>query len=83
MKNWELVLEGRSEHPLSGDGATRLVDDGLFVKTVLREGALQDKAGLSIATEFGVLLPEINGVARAGASWAAIVSQRWTGAPSF
>ncbi len=78
MKNWELVLEGRGEHPLSGDGASRLVDGGLSLKTVLRDGALQDKAGPSIATEFGVLLPEINGVARAGASGAAIVSERWT-----
>lgn len=78
MKNWELVLEGRGEHPLSPDSASRLVDDGLFLKTVLREGVLQDKTGPSIATEFGVLLPEINGVARAGASWIAIVSDRWT-----
>lgn len=78
-KNWELVIEGRGEHPLSaGEGPSRLVDDGVFLKTVLREGALQDKTGPSVATEFGVLLPEINGVARAGASWAAILSERWT-----
>jgi hypothetical protein len=32
-------------------------DPGLFVKGVLKEGVLQDKPGLSIAVEAGVLLP--------------------------
>jgi len=44
---------------------------------VLREGALQDQPGPSIATEFGVLLPGINDQHGAGGSIAAIVSQRW------
>jgi hypothetical protein len=44
---------------------------------VLRPGSLQDQTGPSIATEFGVLLPEINGVHGVGASMAGIVSQRW------
>ena len=78
MKNWELVLEGRGEHPLSpGDVSSRFVDNNLFLKGVLFEGALQDKSGPSIATEFGILLPEINGVPKAGASWATIISDRW------
>jgi hypothetical protein len=78
-KNWEVVLEGRGEHPLppAEDTRSMLVDDALSLKGVLREGVLQGKSGPSIATEFGVLLPEINGVTRAGASWAAIVSDRW------
>ena len=79
-KNWELVLEGRAEHPLppAEDTRSMLVDDALSLKGVLREGVLQGKSGPSIATEFGVLLPEINGVTRAGASWAGIVSDRWS-----
>jgi len=80
-KNWELVLEGRAEHPLTpaeDDNRSRFVDDAVSLKGVLHEGVLQGKTGPSIATEFGVLLPEINGVARAGASWAVIVSDRWS-----
>jgi hypothetical protein len=78
-KNWELVIEGRGEHTLSGeDTGSRLVDDAISLKGVLREGVLQGKTGPSVATEFGVLLPEINGVDRAGASWAMIVSDRWS-----
>jgi hypothetical protein len=78
-KNWELVIEGRGEHPLSGeDTRSRLVDDAVSLKGVLREGVLQGKTGPSVATEFGVLLPEINGAPNAGASWAFIVSDRWS-----
>ena len=78
-KNWELVIEGRGEHQLSGeDIGSRFVDDAISLKGVLREGVLQGKTGPSVATEFGVLLPEINGVDRAGASWAFIVSDRWS-----
>jgi hypothetical protein len=79
-KNWEVVLEGKAEHPLSSDedSRSRLIDDALSFKGVLREGVLQDKSGPSVATEFGVLLPEINGTNRAGASWALIVSDRWS-----
>jgi hypothetical protein len=77
-KNWELVIEGRGEHPLSGeDTRSRLVDDAISLKGVLREGVLQGKTGPSVATEFGVLLPEINGVPNAGTTWAFIVSDRW------
>ena len=47
------------------------------VKTVLREGTLQNKTGPSIATEFGVLLPNSRGDSGLGASLAGIVSQRW------
>lgn len=78
-KNWELVIEGRGEHQFSGeDIGSRLVDDAISLKGVLREGVLQGKTGPSVATEFGVLLPEINGVDRVGGSWAFIVSDRWS-----
>jgi len=77
-EGWEAVVEGRAAHRLSGGvGGSSLVDSGAFLKAVLREGALQEKAGPSIATEFGVLLPGIRDEHGAGASVAAIVSQRW------
>src|SRR5215467_1601075 len=80
-RRWELVLEGR--HVLlvtdgQGEPRSRLVDTGLFVKGVLREGTLQDGVGPSVAVEAGVLLPTVNGESGAGASVAAIVSQRWS-----
>src|SRR5262249_12510616 len=80
-RRWELVLEGR--HVLlvtegQGEPRSRLVDPGLFVKGVLREGTLQDGVGPSVAVEAGVLLPTVNGESGAGASVAAIVSQRWS-----
>src|SRR5215475_771458 len=65
---WEAVFEGRGETPLSPGGPTNLVDSGVFLKHVLRPGSLQDKEGVSIATEFGVLLPDSLGASGTGAS---------------
>lgn len=76
-KNWEAVLQGQLETPLSSSEPVSLTETGAFLKHVLREGSLQDKAGPSIATEFGVLLPGVNAESGLGASWAGIVSQRW------
>jgi hypothetical protein len=76
----ELVLEGRHFVQL-GDKITmqrfRVEDTALSLKGVLREGSLQEKTGLSIATELGALLPTINGDSGVGAEEAIIVSQRW------
>jgi len=74
---WEAVFEGRGETPLSPGGPTNLADSGVFLKHVLRPGSLQDKEGVSIATEFGVLLPDSLGASGTGASLAFIVSQRF------
>jgi hypothetical protein len=75
---WEAVLEGILAHRLTAAlPAISLVENGAFLKGVLREGALQEKPGPSIATEFGVLLPGINDELGVGASIAGIVSQRW------
>jgi hypothetical protein len=52
------------------------VSNGAFLKYVVQPGVLQEKSGPSIATEFGVLLPEIGG-SGAGFGWTGIVSQRW------
>jgi hypothetical protein len=78
-EGYELVLEGRQLW-LLGDGAGpryRLDDTILSVKHVLRDGVLQEKTGLSVATELGVLLPELNGSGGAGVQLAVIASHRW------
>jgi hypothetical protein len=74
---WEAVFEGRGETPLSPSAPTELVAAGAFLKRVVVPGSLQDKSGPSVATEFGVLLPDSTGDSGVGASWAGIVSQRW------
>ena len=76
-KGLEAVFEGRLLTPLSPSEPPNLTDAGTFLKYVLRPGVLQDKSGPSIATEFGVLYPETVGDSYFGASWAAIISQRW------
>lgn len=77
MKDWEAVLEGLVETPLSPSGPSSLTATGAFLKALVRPGTLQDQSGISIATEFGVLLPEVNGDSRFGASVAGIFSNRW------
>jgi hypothetical protein len=77
---WELVLQSEAAHSLMEDASkTSLVGNGLFLKAVLREGSLQGKPGPSIATEFGFLLPDINGdpTSGTGVNFAGIVSQQW------
>lgn len=80
-KDRELVIEGRREVALDHDPdqpRTALVDDAISIKHVLRRGVLQDEGGVSVATEYGVLLPEVNGQNGTGFSLAGIVSQRWS-----
>jgi hypothetical protein len=76
-EGWEAVFEGQSQTPLSPSGPTSLTAAGAFLKHVLQPGSLQDKSGPSVATEFGVLLPDSTGNSGVGASLAGIVSQRW------
>jgi hypothetical protein len=76
-EGWEAVLEGQGQWALSPRGPTSLTAAGAFLKHVLQPGSLQDKTGPSIATEFGVLLPDSTGASGVGASLAGIVSQRW------
>ena len=76
-EEWEAVFEGRGETPLSPTGPTELTTAGAFLKHVVVPGSLQDKSGPSVATEFGVLLPDSTGDSGVGLSWAGIVSQRW------
>jgi hypothetical protein len=77
LENWEAVLEGQLQTPFSPSGPTNLSASGAFLKHVIRPGSLQDRLGPSIATEFGVLLPDSSGDSRVGASIDTIISQRW------
>jgi hypothetical protein len=77
LENWEAVLEGQLQTPFSPSGPTTLSASGAFLKNVIRPGSLQDQLGPSIATEFGVLLPDSSGDSRVGASIDTIISQRW------
>jgi len=76
-ETWEAVFEGQGQTSLSPPGPTTLTAAGAFLKHVVVPGSLQDKTGPSVATEFGVLLPDSTGNSGVGASFAAIVSQRW------
>jgi len=76
-EDWEAVFEGQGQTPLSPIGPTSLTAAGAFLKHVVVPGSLQDKPGSSVATEFGVLLPDSTGASGVGASLAGIVSQRW------
>jgi hypothetical protein len=76
-ETWEAVFEGQGQTPLAPAGPTSLTAAGAFLKHVVVPGSLQDKTGPSIATEFGVLLPDSTGNSGVGASFATIVSQRW------
>ena len=75
----ELVLEGRREVLQDGDPdepRSSIRDNALSLKQVLREGVLQDAPGPSVATELGLLLPEVHGDKGTGVSVAGIVSER-------
>jgi hypothetical protein len=75
---WEASLEGDVAHGLSaGTPAVSLIESEALLKGVLREGSLQERSGPSIATEFGVLLPGINGEPGTGAILNGIASQQW------
>jgi hypothetical protein len=76
-ERWEMVLQGQVETPLSPAGPSTLAATGAFLKYVVQPGVLQGQSGVSIATEFGPLLPGINTEPGIGFSWAGIVSQRW------
>jgi len=75
----ELVIQGQREvalDPDPGQPRSAIVENGIFIKQVLMRGALQDEAGLSVATEYGVLLPGVHDQHGTGVSVAGIVSQR-------
>ena len=71
----ELVGEFKGEE--APGTAPQLVDPALSLKAVLREGILQEKAGVSIAVETGLLLPAtVPGERKLGFEGVGIVSLR-------
>ena len=71
----ELVGEFKSEE--SPETGLQLVDPALSLKAVLKEGILQEKAGISVAVEMGLLLPStVPGERRLGFEGVGIVSHR-------
>jgi hypothetical protein len=83
---WEAVLEGRHFVELrseSEEPRLRVEDTSLPLKRILREGSLQEKSGPSIATEFGALLPTINGESGVGANWAVQARLTWSFSVGF
>ncbi len=71
----ELVGEFKGEE--SPETGLQLVDPALSLKAVLREGILQEKAGVSIAVEAGLLLPAtVPGEGKLGFESVGIVSHR-------
>jgi hypothetical protein len=84
VANWglssdrEVVLEGkvRTRQGVAEGSRTTLEDDALSLKQLHRRGSLQDEAGISIASECGVLLPEIHSDTGTGATCALIFSHR-------
>ena len=75
----ELVIQGQREVALErgpGEPRSAIVDNGVFIKQVLRQGVMQDAPGPSVATEYGLLLPSFHGGQGTGLSVAGIVSQR-------
>ena len=79
----ELVIQGQREVALDREAdepRAAIVDNGAFIKQVLRRGVLQDESGPSVATEYGVLLPSVRGQQGTGLSVAGIISQRWAAA---
>src|SRR5258706_6187901 len=73
--DWEAVLEGQAEH--FSRQRSRLTEAALSLKSVVREGSLQEKSGWSLASEESVLLPGINAEDGAGVECTGIASQRW------
>lgn len=74
---WEAVID--ATRAIARSAATRDVEtfeSAVLLKGVLRESALQDATGWSVATEFGILLPTRNLDDDYGATFALIGSRR-------
>jgi hypothetical protein len=79
LERWELVLEGRNRirtPAVAGEPRDELGDTALSLKTLLREGSMQEGSGLSVASEIGTLLPTMEPETGFGATGALIVSHR-------
>jgi hypothetical protein len=74
-ERWEMVLQTEVDSPPGSPSS--FAASGAFLKYVIQPGVLQGQNGISVATEFGPLLPGIDNDPGVGFSWAGIVSQRW------
>jgi len=72
---FEGVLEGRQLRGLEPSRGPETEDVALSLKSLLREGSMQERAGVSVALETGVLLP--GSERRLGTHVASIFSWRW------
>lgn len=72
---FEAVLEGRQLRALDHPRDSQTEDVALSLKSMLREGSLQDASGVSVALEAGLLLP--GSERRLGAHLASIFSWHW------
>ena len=81
-EDWEVVLEGPNVfrvQPMSAERRNTLRATALSLKGVLRQGSFQENhSGPRVGVEVGVLLPGIGTDPGVGASFAGIVSQRWS-----
>jgi hypothetical protein len=73
-EDWEAVLEGRNN--IFARGGAEFSDAAVSLKTVFREGSLQDKERVSLGTEFSLLLPGIRTEDGAGLEWTLLASDR-------
>jgi len=76
----ELVFDAHHAFVFGGpdlEARRRQLDSGLFAKAVVREGALQDRPGPSLALEAGALLPTVPVAGGAGVAFTAVASGRW------
>ncbi|MDE2059115.1 MAG: hypothetical protein KGL31_12735 [candidate division NC10 bacterium] len=76
VRNLEVVGEFEAAKP--PDRGAQLVDPGVFLKAVLKEGILQDQEGSGVAVEIGPLLPStVQGERRLGFEGIGILSGRF------
>jgi hypothetical protein len=76
----ELGFAARSNRAGNAGGRRRLGEAAIAVKHLFRHGGLQDAAGVSVAGECALLLPDVRSGEHSGAMCAAIVSQRFAAA---
>jgi hypothetical protein len=76
LPRFELVLQGFDYYPVDSAGTTpnKFAATGVFVKTVWKNGCLQEKEGPSFATEIGANLPTVHDGSSFGAYVGAILS---------
>jgi len=72
--DWEVVVEGRNT--IFDRGGDEFSDVAASLKTVFQEGSFQDKPGVSLGSEFSLLLPGIRADDGAGLAWALLASDR-------